>query len=205
MTAIAPLAAANPSAFEDTAHGFRISVPADWATRTNIVVGDETIDVLFALPGYQYYEANLIVDSDAYSGDGSSVSARDELETVLRGAEGFDAFRRVTPNTPAVVGGHSAATAMVTWNPSTWTLQQLAVVVVSQENRLKWILIASAATWDFPKFGADFNASIASFEVLPAPQFPAAAATVLPFILVADGAAGVIALAVVLLDRRKRA
>ncbi len=203
LTGTNAASAAGFVVFEDAAHGFRISVPENWTARRDVVLGNESVDVVFFLQGYQFYPANLLVDSDLYAGDESAASAVAELEAVLQDAATLDAFRRATAVESILIGGRHAASVVVTWNPSTWTLMQLVAVVVAAEVRGKWLLIASAATWDFPKFGGSFNESVAGFEVLPLRGVPGLPSTLLiAAILAADSVTAAVVTTIVYRDRR---
>ncbi len=88
-------------------------------------------------------------------------------------ASSYSAFRIVEPAHDTTVDGHAAAAVGVMYQPSTYDVYQILIVVVGPEWRSFWALAGVVFSWDVPTITPTMNESLATFEVLPAPWYGA--------------------------------
>jgi len=120
-------------------------------------------------------------------------SARSILQEGIDGLSAFSAFRIVEPVHDTTVNGHAAAGVVVMYEPSTYDVYEILIVVIGPEWYSFWALEGIVFSWDVPGISPSVNESLATFEVLPAPPRGALAAASDWFLLgglIATGAAG---------------
>src|SRR5207245_10821122 len=104
-------------------------------------------------------------------------AARSILQEGIAGLSAFSGFRIVEPVHDTTGNGHAAAGVVVTYEPSTYGVYEILIVVVGPEWYSFWALEGLVFSWDVPTISTSVNDAMATFEVLPAParrRLPAA-------------------------------
>ena len=169
--------------FVHPAKHFRIQVPYGWSSYPNTTLGGEPVDVLLQGPS----GASLFVASESRSGV-ASTAARPILEQTLRDFSSLPGFEVLEPPSDRSIDAHGAARAAIRSGAGA-PVRQVIVVVVGPEWGLIWALVGTTLESEVGTLLPAIEASIASFDVLPAP--PNAGLTT--GLLLAGVAAGVVA------------
>ena len=152
--------------FAHPAHHFRIVVPFNWSAEGNVSLQGASMDVLLVRSNP---EANIFVSSEARAVGGSPADARAILQEGLDNLSGLPGFLLLSPVADRTIDGHAAATVTVTWQPSTYNVVQILMVVVGPEFRRFWALGGTMFSWDTATVSPEIEATFASFEILEGP------------------------------------
>lgn len=162
----APLTVSHP-----TSH-FQVTLPAGWASQLNATVGTETVDLLLTHPEFT---GTIAVASESRAASGTSAEARQILQETLGQLATEPGFRILEPVTDTSVDAHPAASAVVTYQPSTYNLEQTLTVVVGAEWSRTWAVIGTMFSWEATRTRACVNATLASLDIATAPPGQAVA------------------------------
>jgi len=178
-----------------TAGHFRIQPPSSWIVRVNLTTSGGVIDVLLRGQPDQGQGPVGGVIGVTHEARANLGSAQSILQEGIDGLSAFSAFRIVEPVHDTTVNGHAAAEVVVMYEPSTYDVYEILIVVVGPEWYSFWALEGIVFSWDVPSISPSVNESLATFEVLPAPPRGALAAASDWFLLgglIATAAAGTV-------------
>ncbi len=143
---------------------FRIPVPYGWQALGNLSQAGTPVDLyMFGLDP----DANIIVVSERQDLEGATWEANAVLKSATDDLATRPGFRFLGPSADAVIQGHTAATAFVTWEPANYSVDQIITIVLGPEHGMYWALIGTFYPENVTAVGPLINGTMASFEVLP--------------------------------------
>ena len=152
----------------DRSH-FQIRAPEGWIVTSDVSTTSGVVDlILRGAPddGTGPQGGFLAVTAEVR---GALGSARSILQEGLDSLTTYSGFRVVEPARDGTVDGHPAASAVVTYSPSTYGVYETLTVVVGAEWARFWALAGIVFTWDIETLSPTVNESMATFHVLPGP------------------------------------
>jgi len=187
--------------FLHPAKHFRLRPPLGWATRGNVTVGNDTVDLIVIGPD----GSSLIVVSESRAVEGTYESARAILQEAIDGLSSSPDFFIIIPVAETTIDGHAAAQVMLRVAPNGTAVRQILTVVVGPEWRMFWALfetIASSGVNTEPWL----EASVESFDVLGPGGTQPPLLDAVSWIFLGAAVAGAVAITVVVLIllRRRR-
>lgn len=158
------------------AHHFQIEVPDGWYVWEDLNVSGDMVDLM--MRGSRDVTQGPVGGAVLITSESRMLlGSPDEAVGILR--EGIDnlsatvpGFRVVEPLTRVTVGVYAAATVAFWTQPSTYDVFQVLLVVTSAGWHRFWAVSSAVMSWELPTIGPLTNATLATFQVLPAPPTP---------------------------------
>ncbi len=166
-----------PSWFVHPAKHFHILVPYGWVATGNLTLNGQQIDVIIRRP---FSVTNVVVTSETRNLKGTPGEARALLQQALDNLSSLEGFQVLQGVTNTTVDNHTTATAIITWEPSTYSVVQQLYVILGPERGMDWAMVGTVYGWQKTDLDPELLATLASLRIDYLDQPPVADFTFTP-------------------------